>query len=95
MPSQVRDGYRNAEGEKEQLGFNAFFLPTYGGEASTMPSTFPALTNPMLALSAYHGDLGVDAGFAKSIYQLDTKNLKGSRTPTASCSRSSSRSARP
>ncbi|MFE6590738.1 cytochrome c biogenesis protein ResB [Streptomyces sp. NPDC057781] len=72
----VRDGYRNAEGEKEQLGFNAFFLPTYGGEGSTMLSTFPALTNPMLALSAYHGDLGVDAGFAKSIYQLDKKNLK-------------------
>ncbi|AQS68234.1 cytochrome c biogenesis protein ResB [Streptomyces pactum] len=72
----VRDGYRNAEGAKEQLGFNAFFLPTYGGEGSTMLSTFPALTNPMLALSAYHGDLGVDAGFAKSIYQLDKTNLK-------------------
>ncbi|ANB07817.1 cytochrome C biogenesis protein [Streptomyces ambofaciens] len=72
----VRDGYRNAEGKKEQLGFNAFFLPTYGGEGSTMLSTFPALINPMLALSAYHGDLGVDAGFAKSIYQLDKTNLE-------------------
>ncbi|WP_217170110.1 cytochrome c biogenesis protein ResB [Streptomyces sp. AC512_CC834] len=72
----VRDGYRNAKGEKEQLGFNAFFLPTYGGQGSTMLSTFPALKNPMLALSAYHGDLGVDAGFAKSIYQLDKDNLK-------------------
>ncbi|MFE0807834.1 cytochrome c biogenesis protein ResB [Streptomyces sp. NPDC058794] len=72
----VRDGYRNAEGEREQLGFNAFFLPTYGGEGSTMLSTFPALLNPMLALSAYHGDLGVDAGFPKSIYQLDKENLE-------------------
>lgn len=72
----VRDGYRNAEGKKEQLGFNAFFLPTYGGEGSAMLSTFPALINPMLALSAYHGDLGVDAGFAKSIYQLDKTNLE-------------------
>ncbi|MFE2050398.1 cytochrome c biogenesis protein ResB [Streptomyces sp. NPDC059459] len=72
----VRDGYRNAEGKKEQLGFNAFFLPTYGGKGSTMLSTFPALINPMLALSAYHGDLGVDAGFAKSIYQLDKTNLE-------------------
>ncbi|MGC9498391.1 cytochrome c biogenesis protein ResB [Streptomyces sp. WG7] len=72
----VRDGYRNAEGEREQLGFNAFFLPTYGGEGSTMLSTFPALVNPMLALSAYHGDLGVDAGFSKSIYQLDKTNLE-------------------
>ncbi|MEU8533458.1 cytochrome c biogenesis protein ResB [Streptomyces parvulus] len=73
---KVMDGYRNAKSEKEQLGFNAFFLPTYGGKGSTMLSTFPALINPMLALSAYHGDLGVDAGFPQSIYQLDKTNLK-------------------
>ncbi|MCQ4198625.1 cytochrome c biogenesis protein ResB [Streptomyces sp. NPDC058783] len=73
---KVMDGYRNAKGEKEQLGFNAFFLPAYGGEGSGMRSTFPALINPMLALSAYHGDLGVDAGIPQSIYQLDKTNLK-------------------
>ncbi|MGV9280202.1 cytochrome c biogenesis protein ResB [Streptomyces sp. NPDC003730] len=72
---KVMDGYRNAEGEKEQLGFNAFFLPTYGGKGSGMQSTFPALINPMLALSAYHGDLGVDSGIPQSIYQLDKSNL--------------------
>ncbi|MEV8122569.1 cytochrome c biogenesis protein ResB [Streptomyces sp. NPDC085944] len=73
---KVMDGYRNAEGDKEQLGFNAFFLPTYGGAGSGMRSTFPALINPMLALSAYHGDLGVDAGIPQSIYQLDKTNLE-------------------
>ncbi|MEU9554918.1 cytochrome c biogenesis protein ResB [Streptomyces fumanus] len=73
---KVMDGYRNAKGEKEQLGFNAFFLPTYGGKGSAMYSTFPALLNPMLALSAYHGDLGVDAGIPQSVYQLDRTNMK-------------------
>ncbi|GAA4784801.1 cytochrome c biogenesis protein ResB [Streptomyces ziwulingensis] len=73
---KVMDGYRNAEGEKEQLGFNAFFLPSYGGKGATMLSTFPGLLNPMLALSAYHGDLGVDSGIPQSVYQLDDKNLK-------------------
>ncbi|MFJ4331215.1 MULTISPECIES: cytochrome c biogenesis protein ResB [unclassified Streptomyces] len=73
---KVMDGYRNAKGEKEQLGFNAFFLPTYGGKGSTMLSSFPALLNPMLALSAYHGDLGVDAGIPQSVYQLDKTNLE-------------------
>ncbi len=73
---KVMDGYRNADGEREQLGFNAFFLPTYGGEGSTMLSVFPALINPMLALSAYHGDLGVDAGTPQSIYQLDKTNME-------------------
>ncbi|MFE9704610.1 cytochrome c biogenesis protein ResB [Streptomyces sp. NPDC005930] len=73
---KIMDGYRNAEGKKEQLGFNAFFLPTYGGKGSGMQSTFPALINPMLALSAYHGDLGVDSGIPQSIYQLDKTNLE-------------------
>ncbi|GGX32372.1 cytochrome c biosynthesis protein [Streptomyces malachitofuscus] len=73
---KVMDGYRNAEGKREQLGFNAFFLPTHGGEGSTMLSVFPALINPMLALSAYHGDLGVDAGTPQSIYQLDKTNME-------------------
>lgn len=73
---KVMDGYRNAEGVKEQLGFNAFFLPTHGGKGSTMLSQFPALLNPMLALSAYHGDLGVDSGVPQSVYQLNKKKLK-------------------
>ncbi|MGP2436559.1 cytochrome c biogenesis protein ResB [Streptomyces sp. JW3] len=73
---KVMDGYRNAKGVKEQLGFNAFFLPTYGGKGSTMLSAFPGLLNPMLALSAYHGDLGVDSGIPQSVYQLDDTNLK-------------------
>jgi cytochrome c biogenesis protein len=68
------DGYRNAEGEKEQLGFQAFFVPTYNGGA--MVSQFPALMSPVLALNAYHGDLGVDSGLPQSVYQLDKKNMK-------------------
>ncbi|GAA3223524.1 hypothetical protein GCM10020256_31720 [Streptomyces thermocoprophilus] len=72
---KVMDGYRNAKGEKEQLGFQAFFLPTYGGKGSTMLSAFPALLNPMLALNAYHGDLGVDSGVPQSVYQLNKKKL--------------------
>src|SRR5690606_5147673 len=60
---KVLDGYRNPEGKKEQLGFNAFFVPTFGGSASgTMLSQFPALDYPVLALSAYHGDLKADSG---------------------------------
>jgi cytochrome c biogenesis protein len=71
---KVMDGYRNAEGEKEQLGFQAFFVPTYNGGA--MVSQFPALMSPVLALNAYHGDLGVDSGLPQSVYQLDKKNMK-------------------
>ncbi|MCX4698802.1 cytochrome c biogenesis protein ResB [Streptomyces sp. NBC_01352] len=73
---KVMDGYRNAKGVKEQLGFQAFFLPTYGGANSAVVSQFPALNNPVLNLEAYHGDLGVDAGIPQSVYQLDKTHLK-------------------
>ncbi|MEV0639585.1 cytochrome c biogenesis protein ResB [Streptomyces sp. NPDC050619] len=74
---KVMDGYRNAKDQKEQLGFQASFLPTYGGKGSAVVSQFPALLNPILNLEAYHGDLGVDAGIPQSVYQLDKTNLKG------------------
>ncbi|MFD0435695.1 cytochrome c biogenesis protein ResB [Streptomyces chartreusis] len=73
---KVMDGYRNAKGEREQLGFQAFFLPTYV-KGNELASQFPALLNPVINLEAYHGDLGVDAGIPQSVYQLNKKNLKG------------------
>ncbi|WP_405587112.1 cytochrome c biogenesis protein ResB [Streptomyces sp. NBC_01092] len=73
---KVMDDYRDAKGKWDQLGFQAFFLPSYvkGNELS---SQFPALLNPVLNLEAYHGDLGVNAGLPQSVYQLNKKNLKG------------------
>ncbi|MFI6039614.1 cytochrome c biogenesis protein ResB [Streptomyces sp. NPDC051315] len=72
---KVLDGYRNAKGVTEQLGFQAFFLPSYapGNEVS---STFPALLNPVLNLEPYHGDLGVNSGIPQSVYQLDKTHMK-------------------
>ncbi|MFD5554918.1 cytochrome c biogenesis protein ResB [Streptomyces sp. NPDC127068] len=74
---KVLDGYRNKKDKKEQLGFNAFFVPTFAGAGSgQMISTFPALDFPVLALSAYHGSLGVDSGVPQNVYQLDKRKMK-------------------
>ncbi|MGW0996748.1 cytochrome c biogenesis protein ResB [Streptomyces sp. NPDC002520] len=73
---KVMDGYRNPKGGKEQLGFQAFFVPTFDARSGTMLSQFPALLNPLLAVNAYHGDLGVDSGLPQSVYQLDLKHMK-------------------
>ncbi|MDO0926360.1 cytochrome c biogenesis protein ResB [Streptomyces sp. TG1A-8] len=73
---KVMDGYRDAKGVKEQLGFQVFFVPTFDASSGTMLSRFPALLNPLLAVNAYHGDLGVDAGIPQSVYQLDTSHMK-------------------
>ncbi|MBT2676750.1 cytochrome c biogenesis protein ResB [Streptomyces sp. ISL-14] len=73
---KVMDGYRDAKGKWDQLGFQAFFLPTYV-KGNELASQFPALLNPVLNLEAYHGDLGVNSGLPQSVYQLNKKNLKG------------------
>ncbi|MFE9250006.1 cytochrome c biogenesis protein ResB [Streptomyces sp. NPDC007088] len=72
---KVADGYTDKRGKPEQLGFNAFFVPTFGRNTG-MLSTFPGLGYPVLALSAYHGDLGIDSGIAQNVYQLDKTKLK-------------------
>ncbi|TFV32705.1 hypothetical protein E4K10_24010 [Streptomyces sp. T1317-0309] len=53
---KVYDGYRNAQGVHDQLGFAAFFVPTFAGAGKgTMYSQFPGLDFPVLAVTAYHG----------------------------------------
>ncbi|MCX5377768.1 cytochrome c biogenesis protein ResB [Streptomyces sp. NBC_00091] len=79
---KIPDGYRNKNGDKEQLGFNAMFVPTFAGEGKgTMLSQFPALDFPVLALSAYHGSLGVDAGLPQNVYQLNTSKMQEFKNP--------------
>ncbi|WP_338896649.1 cytochrome c biogenesis protein ResB [Streptomyces sp. TG1A-60] len=72
---KVLDGYHNAKGKGEQLGIQAFFLPTYGGPDTAVVSQFPALLNPRLNLQPYHGDLGVNAGVPQSVYQMEKRNM--------------------
>ncbi|MCW1099139.1 MULTISPECIES: cytochrome c biogenesis protein ResB [unclassified Streptomyces] len=69
--------YRDANGNKAQLGFQGVFVPTFGGAGSgSMFSQFPALDYPVMALTAYRGDLGLDSGLPQNVYQLDLKNMK-------------------
>ncbi|NED10711.1 cytochrome c biogenesis protein ResB [Streptomyces sp. SID9124] len=74
---KVLDGYRDKNGKKDQLGFQAFFVPTFAGNGKgTMFSQFPAADFPVLALNGYHGSIGVDSGIAQNVYQLDTSKMK-------------------
>ncbi|MEU6624329.1 cytochrome c biogenesis protein ResB [Streptomyces litmocidini] len=74
---KVMDGYRDKNGKKEQLGFKAFFVPTFAGEGKgSMFSQFPALGFPVMALTGFHGDLRVNSGLPQNVYQLDTTKMK-------------------
>ncbi|MGW6391366.1 cytochrome c biogenesis protein ResB [Streptomyces sp. NPDC055103] len=73
---KVMDGYRDKNGKKEQLGFQAFFVPTFAGAGQgTMFSQFPALDFPVMALTGYHGDLRVNSGLPQNVYQLDKSKM--------------------
>lgn len=60
----------------KQLGLVGFFYPT-AVQMSTgaYTSTYPGLINPLLTLNVYAGDLGLEGGVPKSVYQLDTSKM--------------------
>ncbi|MEV6199877.1 cytochrome c biogenesis protein ResB [Streptomyces sp. NPDC051771] len=73
---KVMDGYRDKNGKPEQLGFKAFFVPTFAGAGQgNMFSQFPALDFPVMALTGYRGDLRVNSGLPQNVYQLDTSKM--------------------
>ncbi|MEU8523238.1 cytochrome c biogenesis protein ResB [Streptomyces sp. NPDC048577] len=73
---KVMDGYRDKNGKREQLGFQAFFVPTFAGAGKgTMFSQFPGLDFPVMALTGFHGDLRVDSGLPQNVYQLDKSKM--------------------
>lgn len=62
---------------KPQMGLQGIFLPTTTIDEHLGPiSTFPAADSPSLFLSAWTGNLGLDNGYAQSVYELDTEDMK-------------------
>ncbi|MGA1810846.1 cytochrome c biogenesis protein ResB [Frondihabitans sp. 4ASC-45] len=60
-----------------QLGMIGFFYPSATKLSSgALASNYPDDINPKLTLSVYAGDLGLDDGVPRSVYELDTVGLK-------------------
>jgi cytochrome c biogenesis protein len=60
----------------KQVGFRGVFTPTTVTDADRrVGSSFPGLTNPVLTLVGFEGDLGIDAGIPQSVYSLDTRGM--------------------
>ena len=61
----------------DQLGMTGMFLPTaLVGPDGTAQSIYPQPDNPMLALTLYAGDLGLDNGVPQNVYVLDTEKMR-------------------
>jgi cytochrome c biogenesis protein len=54
-----------------QMGFEGLYLPTAPDQPPYVRSRFPAERSPALLLTAYRGNLGLDAGIPSSVYSID------------------------
>lgn len=60
----------------EQLGFRATLYPSAAPTADgNIVSVNPQPNNPVILLTAYTGDLGLDTGIPQNVYQLDESQL--------------------
>ena len=62
----------DAAGEPAQIGLEGVFYPTFALADGDPVTLFPALTNPLVSLNVWTGDLGLDDGVPQSVYLLDT-----------------------
>ncbi len=59
---------------ENQIAVQGLFAPTaeFTGEKGTLlQSSYPAMTNPAVAIDVYRGDAGLDTGRGQSIFSLD------------------------
>ncbi|MEU1842569.1 cytochrome c biogenesis protein ResB [Micromonospora sediminicola] len=59
----------------QQVAFDGLYLPTAPESAPFVASRFPAERDPVVNLTAYRGNLGLDAGIPGSVYQLDQRQV--------------------
>jgi cytochrome c biogenesis protein len=69
-------GVLKAPDATPSIGIQGLFLPTAAIDDVRGPhSSFPAPDDPAVFLSAWAGDLGLDAGVPQSIYRLETEGM--------------------
>ncbi|MGW4382623.1 cytochrome c biogenesis protein ResB [Kitasatospora sp. NPDC004531] len=74
---KVNDYGTDVNGNKTQLAFQGFFLPTAAPsfEGTGPISLFPDAVDPQLVVNVFAGDLRTDSGLPQNVYQLDDKAM--------------------
>ncbi|MDD9207776.1 cytochrome c biogenesis protein ResB [Georgenia sp. 10Sc9-8] len=69
---------------QEQLGLTGAFLPTadVAADGTGIRSLHPQPHDPLLVLTLWAGDLGLDAGAPQNVYELDTGGMRQVTEPT-------------
>ncbi|MEU5154186.1 cytochrome c biogenesis protein ResB [Glycomyces sp. NPDC021274] len=61
--------------EDAEVGFDAILVPTFDDSTAMLLGTDPELGNPVLALTAYTGDLGLADGQPESVYAINEAQI--------------------
>ncbi|HJB09743.1 MAG TPA: cytochrome c biogenesis protein ResB [Candidatus Brachybacterium merdavium] len=64
------------DAQPEQTAVVGFFLPTGVIDEQGPHSEYPDLVRPEIAVTAYHGDLGLDEGVPRNAYEVDISELE-------------------
>ncbi|MFY1635562.1 cytochrome c biogenesis protein ResB [Solwaraspora sp. WMMB335] len=62
-----------------QVAFEGLFLPSAPQQPPYVRSVHPELRDPAVMLSAYRGNLGLDAGIPGSVYRVDQRQVQAGR----------------
>ena len=86
FPDVNLDPRTNRRDERLQVGFEGVYLPTVGTDGRPT-SAYPAERDPVLFLTAYRGNLGVDTGLPGSVYALDRGQITSGKLKQVSGAR--------
>lgn len=64
---------------KNQIALEGLFAPTASLHGTLLSSSFPAMTDPAVAIDIYKGDAGLDTGFAQSLFSLNKELVNQGR----------------
>lgn len=67
------------ERRKHQIAIEGLFAPTALLHGNLLTSSYPALTDPAVAIDIYRGETGLDTGRAQSLFALDSEMIKQGR----------------
>lgn len=70
----------DVSGGQRQIGLTGYLLPTAVQMGAGWRSVNPQPQDPLLVLTVWSGDLGLDTGVPQNVYTLDTAKLTQSRT---------------
>lgn len=59
----------------DQIGIVGHLLPTAVVTEQGAASVYPQPNNPLLVLTVWHGDLGLDRGVPQNVYELDSTDM--------------------